>query len=318
METTDNFIWERKYAPKSLKDIIIPERLKEEFSKYIEAKEFPNLLFYSQTPGSGKSSSANCICNDIGIKPLVINASLNNSINDVRTTIIQYATTKSMFSDAKKVIVFEEFSNFSTQGMDSLKALMDEVSGNCRMIATCNSLARIPEPILSRFQISYFDFSEKELKPIKAKMFKRCQEILDIENVPYKNEVLAQLVAKYVPDNRKLLNILQQFSNQYNAIDEGALGVLNTSDTKALMDAMKNGKYGVVKDWVFNSSDSLSDDFYMKIFKTMEPLIVPQNIPQIILTLGEYQKYHSVVPDRTIHFLAMMTEIMQAVQFKGE
>lgn len=313
---TEEFIWDQKYRPKTIDEVIIPDHIKQGFRQYILDKEIPNILLNSSSPGTGKTTMALALCNELGVSPFFINASVDNSINDIRNDVMQYATTCSMFSDSKKIIIMDEMDKYSISAQDGLKGIIEKVSKNCRFIGTCNTISRLTDPILSRLTVIDFAFSTDDLKTVKAKMFKRCQEILTLENIPYKDVVLAKLVAKYVPDNRKLIGVLQQFAAQYGAIDEGALGVLSSCDTDVLMSSMKDGKYGIMKDWVFENAGQLSDDFYMKLFKTMEQKITPQSIPHIILTMGEYQKYHSVVPDRTIHFLAMLTEIMSDIKFK--
>lgn len=314
----EEFIWSQKYRPNKIDDVIIPEDIKNSFKNYIAQGQIPNILLTSNTPGSGKTTSSYAICHELDIKPLFVNASLSNSIDDIRSVIQQYATTVSVFGTNKpKVVIFDEIDRLSIAAQDSLRALMESVSKNCRFIGTANVVSRMTEPLLSRFTANIsFDFSPDELKYINAKMYKRCQEILTLEGISYKNEVLAKLVTKFSPDNRKILNVLQEFSNKYGTIDEGALGQMASCDATVLVAAMKDKKYNAMKEWTFANADKIDDGFYMKLFKTLEPLVVGASIPQIVLVIGEYQKYHSVVPDHVLHFLAMFTEISSSIQFK--
>lgn len=313
----DQLVWSQKYRPKTLNDVIIPEAFKSALLEYLKGGRIPNFLFFSPSPGTGKTTTALAVCEDLGIQPLFINASMDNSIEDIRMKVVQYATTASLIGASQKVVVLDEAERLSSAAQDSLKGLIEQVSNNCSFILTCNTKSRIIEPLVSRCTEVDFIYNADDQKKLAAFMLRRSMQILEAEGVTYDKAVIAALVMKFAPDNRKILNELQKYATENGKnIDAGILGRLKGADQETLVQAMKDKKYDEVKLWVTNNTDRLGDDFYGRMFKTLEQVLVPQSVPQMSLTLNEYQRYHSVVPDRFVHFLALMTQLMMEIQFK--
>lgn len=315
--SSNDFIWVEKYRPSNIDDVIIPDAVKEQFKAFIAQGQIPNLLLTSPCPGTGKTTTARALCHELGIdNPLFINASSDNSIEDIRMRVTQYATTMSLFGEQKhKVVILDEADRLTPAAQDALKALIELVHSNCRFILTANTKSRITEPLQSRCSNIDFMFSKDDEVKMQAKMFKRCIEILDENNVEHDKKVIAPLVKKFFPDNRRLINFLQQQAAT-GAIDAGTLAKASSSDTSALIAAMKSKKYGDVKTICFENADRWGDDFYGNIFKTLEPHVVEQSIPEIVMVLGDYQRSHAVVPDRFIHYLTIVTQIMMGCKFK--
>jgi hypothetical protein len=161
-----------------------------------------------------------------------------------------------------------------------------------------------------------FVYTQEEQKAIVTSIFSRVMQILDTEGVPYEKVPLAQLVKMNSPDNRKIIGEVQKYAKENGKIDNGILGKLKGVDEASLIQAMKDKKYDEVKEWCFNNFDRLGDDFYGRIFKSFQPVLVPQSIPQAVLIINTYQRYHATVPDRFVHFLAMMTELMMELNYK--
>jgi DNA polymerase III delta prime subunit len=316
---SDEFIWAEKHRPETLDDVIIPDNVKAKFRSFIEQKQLPNLLLTSSMPGTGKTTTAKALCNDMGIKYLFLNASLNNSIDDIRMTVMQYATTMaiSMFGGEAnhKVVIFDEADRLSAAAMDALKGIIEETSKNCRFILTANTKSKIIAPLQSRLTNIDFRFTKEDSARMMPKMLKRCFDILDQHQVVYNKPAVAGIVKTFFPDNRSLLSFLQMESALGN-IDEGSLAKAASATPEALIEAMKAKKYKDVQMWVINNADRMSDDFYDRLFKMLEPMITDQTVPQLVLILADAQKYDSIVPSKYLHFLAVATEVMMQVAFK--
>lgn len=310
-------IWAEKYRPKTMSDVIIPESVKAQFQTYADKGEIPNLLLTSATPGTGKTTTARAISYDIGVdKPLFINASINNSIDDIRMTVTQYATTMSLFGGSShKIVILDEADRLSQAAQDAMKGLIEEVHSNCRFILTANRKSGIIDPLQSRLTQIEFKFSKEDEKRMVPRMFKRVMEILDIEKVQYDKKVVAHIVQKFFPDNRQLLVFLQAEAAQ-GPINEASLARLSSMDPSTLIEAMKAKKYNDVRDWVANNADRMSDDFYDSLFKLMSPLLKEQSVPTAVLILGDHQRYHTIVPSKFLHFLSICTQLMMEVNFK--
>ena len=52
------FLWIEKYRPEVVQDILLPAKYKKFFEKILKDKDIPNMLLYSSTPGSGKTTIA--------------------------------------------------------------------------------------------------------------------------------------------------------------------------------------------------------------------------------------------------------------------
>ena len=315
--SNNHYIWTEKYRPAKLDDLIIPNDVRTKYKEYIDAKQLPNLLLTSRSPGTGKSSSAHVLCAELGIKPLFINASLNNSIDDIRTTVMQYATTMSMFHAecSHKVIIMDESERLSDSAQDALKGILDEVSSNCRFIFTANKKHKIIDALQSRCTNIDFAFNKDETQKLTMHMFKRCCFILDDQNIPYDKAALAGIVKSFSPDNRRLLLWLQGESVN-GKIDEGSLARAVSVKPESLINAMKDKKFKEVSQWLENNASGLHNDFYSKLFSLLEIHAVEQSLPEAVLILSEYQKHDNWVANKTLHMLAMCTEIMMGIKFK--
>lgn len=312
----DEIVWSQKYRPKVIQDVIIPESFKESLLKYTADGAIPSFLFFSPSPGTGKTTLALAICEMMNVRPLFINASLDNSIDDIRMKVIQYATTASLFGASRKVVILDEADRLSAAAQDALKGLMEHVSKNCSFILTCNTKSRISEPLVSRCIEVDFVYTKEEQKKVNLDIFKRVIQILEAEGVAHEKAPIAQLINMYSPDNRKIISEVQKYAKENGCIDNGILGKLKGVDEATLLQAMKEKKYDEVKSWCFDNYERLGDDFYGRVFKSLGAVLVPQSIPQAVLIINTYQRYHATVPDRFVHFLAMMTELMMEMTFK--
>ncbi len=315
----NEFVWAQKYRPNNLKDVILPDGFKQTLINHIADGRMPSFTFYSPTPGTGKTTTAKAICFDLGITPLYINASLENSIDNIRTKVFQYATTASLLdgNSVHKVVILDEADRLSDAAQDSLKGLIEQVSKKCSFVLTANHISRITVPLLSRCPVISYTYTPEEQKKMSTQMMLRCFEILDNEGVEYDKKAVAMLVGKYAPDNRSILNMLQLYSSENNKqINSGILAKLQGADTQSLFAAMKGKKYDDVKAWVQNNVDRIGDDIYDTLHKGLSPLVVPQSEPEMFIILNDSQRYHSIVPDRFVHFVALITQLMMTLNFK--
>ena len=316
METVANeYIWAQKYRPQKIDDIILPQGVKTRFKAYIQDGNIPNLILTSPKPGTGKTTSALALCEELGIEPLFLNGSLDNTIDVVREKIVQYVSTVSMFDSNIKVVIYDEAERLSGSVQESLKSLMELYSSNARFILTANNSQRILEPIRSRSELVEFVWTETDQKLVAAHGYKRICDILDNEQVGYDPKAVAAYVWKYLPDLRSVITGIQSYVKTKGTVDIGILG--QTADSDALLEALKGKTFKKVLEWVAENADRLGDDFYGNLYKTLEPHIEGKSKAELILILGDAQRYHNVVPDRFIHYSSILTQVMMECQFKG-
>ena len=199
-------IWTERYRPSKLADMVLSDYLRQFIEECRRKQEIPNILLVGNA-GTGKTTLAKVIINEIlDAQYLYINASEKNGIDEVRTSILTFAQTKSI--DGKlKVIFLDEFDNFTDAGQRALRNVMEEYAGNTRFILTGNYLHRIIQPIQSRCQV-FTDFTP----PIRE-YAKRIVHILKEENVKINNEQaerIKEVIRYYYPDLRRIINHIQR------------------------------------------------------------------------------------------------------------
>ena len=100
-----NSLWVEKYRPKNLENYIGNEHLKSKVEHYLESGDVPHLLLYGKA-GTGKTTLAKLIINNIECDYLYINASDENNVDTVRTKVKNFASTIG-FKDTKVIILDE-------------------------------------------------------------------------------------------------------------------------------------------------------------------------------------------------------------------
>jgi len=209
----NDFLWVEKYRPKTIEDCILPENIKKTFKDFLNKGEVPNLLLAGPA-GCGKTTVAKALCNELGADFYVINGSDEGRFLDtVRNNAKNFASTVSLSSTAKhKVIIIDEADNTTNDVQLLLRAFTEEFSGNCRFIFTCNYKNKIIEPLHSRCAVVEFSIQGRQKPQIAGQFFRRLQQVLDDEGIKYQEKVLAELINKYFPDWRRVLNECQRYS----------------------------------------------------------------------------------------------------------
>lgn len=301
------WLWVERYRPNTLDQIIVPDETKDIFRGIISEGRIPNLLL-SGTAGIGKTTVAKALCNEIGADWILINASLENGIDVLRTKITQFASTTS-FEGNKKVVICDEADHITPAAQAGFRAFIEEFSNNCTFIFTCNFKNRLIEAIHSRCKVIDFKISNKDKPALAAMFFKRITQILASENIEYDKKVVAELINKHFPDFRRVLNELQSYSTS-GKIDSGILVNLTDDSFNDLIKILKARKFNDMRKWVAQHADddstALFKTFYDKAVEHMEP----KSIPDLVILLGEYQYKAQFVASSEINTSAFLTEVM--------
>lgn len=310
---SDHILWTEKYRPRTVEECILPDTIKSTFLEYVKKGEIPNLLL-SGSAGVGKTTIARALCNEVGCDFIVINGSDESGIDVLRNKIKNYASSVSL-SGGRKVIIIDEADYLNPNSTQpALRGAIEEFASNCSFIFTCNYKNRIIPPIHSR--CSVIDFKLNGNKPkMAASFFKRVLGILTTEKIAYHKDVVAAVVNKYFPDNRRILNEIQRYAAS-GTIDEGILSQVADVNIKQLIDALRGKDFGEARKWVTHNLDNDPSSIFRKIYDGASEWMNPQSIPEMVLTLARYQYQAAFCADQEINLVAFLTELMLNCEFK--
>ncbi len=197
-------IWVEKYRPKTVDEYVFKdEAQKHQVKNWVADGGIPHLLF-SGSPGTGKTTLAKVLINDLGVQEadvLLINASRDNGVDLIRRKITNFSET--MPWGDYKVILLDEADYISAEGQAALRGVMEQYHASVRFILTCNYPNKIIPALQSRcqgFHITSLDTNE---------FTARIAEILIENNVKFELDTLDSFVRATYPDLRKTINSVQ-------------------------------------------------------------------------------------------------------------
>jgi len=309
----EHFLWVEKYRPTKIEDCILPDSIKKTFKEFLLTGEVPNLLLCG-TAGTGKTTVARALCEELGSDYIVINGSdEGRQIDTLRTKIKSFASAFS-FEDKPKVVIIDEADYLNKESVQpALRAFIETFSDNCRFIFTCNYKQKIIAPLHSRTTVIEFSSRKEDKQSLCASFLKRMQHILNSEDVEYKTVVLAELLMKHFPDYRRVINELQKYSAS-GVIDEGILSSLSEVNTKELIKSLKEKDWKKMRQWVANNVESDPQGIFRYIYDSLIPEV--ETVPQMVILIADYQYKAAFVADQEINLTACLTEIMASMKFK--
>lgn len=306
MKFTDNFIFELKYRPEKIENIILPKKIKTHLLTLIKTGNLPNLLF-SGSAGTGKTTCALAIPKELGLNSLYMNMSKNTGIDSIRGQVEAFATTSSI-TGKKKVIIGDECDRLSPQAFDSLKGTIEEFSNNCTFIFTSNHKNKIPDPIISRLQEVDFVISKSETNDIKKQLFNNIIKILRDETIQFEKKAIIKVINNFFPDFRKCLNETQKLSMQ-GPITLAAVDDNLATDINEYFKCIKSQNFTELRSYISNISVDLKG-FYGYIFKNLDKYVANESIAEAIILLAKYQYESAFAIDPEITLVAFSIELM--------
>jgi len=315
MTKQNEFLWVERYRPQTIEDCILPSSLKKTFQQIVDTGEMHNMLL-TGSAGLGKTTVARALCNELDLDYLLINASESGNIDTLRSTIKQFASTVSLNGGKYKVVILDEADYLNAQSTQpALRGFIEEFSSNCRFILTCNFKNRIIEPLHSRCAVIEFNTTKKQLAELAAQFMKRLQHILKSEEVDFNNKIVAELIMRYAPDWRRVINECQRYSSSGEITSDILIG-LSDQNIAALVHHLKDKDFKSMRSWVTNNTDIDSSVIFRRIYDTLYDFAQPHSIPAIILILADYQYKAAFVADKELNTVACLTEIMASSEWK--
>ncbi|MDD5150432.1 MAG: AAA family ATPase [Flavobacterium sp.] len=307
-------LWVEKFRPQKINDCILPSRLKDFFNEMISKGELQNMIFCGSA-GTGKTTSAKALCNELGIEYLLVNASENGNIDMLRTTLRSFASTIS-FTSEYKVVILDEADFLTPLVQASLRGFIEEFSKNCRFILTANFENKLIDALKSRCVVVNFALTKEEKTELLKPLDFRIKEILKQEGVEYDKKALATLILKYLPDIRKILNHLQRHTKN-GTLEDVVITTLNDDSIKLLFKLLKDhSKWNDVRKWVTENNDNDFSTVIRTIYERSPEYVKPSSLPQLVLTLSEFDYKSSFCADRELHLIACLTTLMAEIEYK--
>jgi len=311
----DQFIWMEKYRPRTVEETILPDSLKKNLKAFIARGDVVNLLLYGP-PGVGKTTIARAILDDMGMEYIFINSSKERSIDMLRNTVTEFATSVS-FNGKRKFVILDEADGLSVVAQPALKALMEEVASNCGFILTANHINKVIPPLRSRCHEVAFVITKEDRQELLKQTITRIVEIFKHEKIDVDKktlEIIAAVTKRYYPNIRSLLTTLQTKTAEGN-LDVGILSKLSDDRYSTLIDYLRGREFKMMRQWVVENADTDFTMLLTELYDELSKSVTPDSLPQLILIMNKYDYQNSFVTNRELNIIAMMTELMADLNF---
>jgi replication factor C small subunit len=299
-------LWTEKYRPTTIDSYVFKDkRQKQQIESWIAQKSFANIML-SGNAGVGKSSLAKILIGQCEVHPLdvlEINASRNNSVDDVRNKITNFV--QMMPFGEFKVVFLDEVDYTSLNGQAILRGVMEEYQATARFILTCNYPNRVMPAIHSRCQSFHID--KVDINEYTA----RVATILLSENIDFDLDTLDTFVKASYPDLRKCINTVQ-LNSVGNKLQVPDSSDVSSDDYKLKMvELFKAGKISEARKLICSQiRPEEVDEVYRWLYTNIELLgDTDEKQEDAILIIKQGLVDHAVVIDPEINLSAVLIRL---------
>lgn len=301
---SEHTLWVEKYRPDTLQGYVGNQSIVDKVILFLENCDVPHLLLYG-TAGTGKTTLAKIIANNLDCDLLYINASDENSVDTVRDKIKNFSSTIGFRK--WKLVILDEADYMTPNGQAALRNLMETFSKTTRFILTCNYVEKIIDPIQSRCQVFAIT------PPTKKDVAVRISEVLKTENVNFEMTDLVAIINSSYPDIRRILNTCQRQSiNGELKLDKQSLIEANYM-TKLLellaSNEDKKAKFQNIRQLLADSQVKDFSSLYRFLYDNLDSFATG-HLAGSILIIAEAQYKDSLVVDKEINVMSMFVQLL--------
>lgn len=315
--TPEQVVWAEKYRPRTVEECILPANLKATFQGFVDKGTIPNLLL-SGPSGTGKTTVAKAMVQQLHSDYILIPASFNAGIDVLRTEIAQFASSVSFMEAGRKYIILDEADYLNASSVQpALRNFMDEFSRNAGFILTCNYPSRIMDAVQSRCSVIDFNFDKKTKEELAQKLFKRCLEILKKEKIGFDQKAVGTLVKKWFPDARKTINQLQRYAAQAGEITLEVVSDVHDVPLSMIFGYIREKDVTNMRKWAAENADVDQNEFFFKMYKALDKYITPNGMAECIMVLQKAQESAAVVQNPELNIADCLVKLMMVSEWKN-
>ena len=293
-------LFTEKYRPDTLEGYIGNDDFKSSLQQWIDTNDVPHLLLCGGA-GTGKTTAAKLIVNNINCDYVYINCSDENGIDTIRDKVKSFASAASF--KPQKVVIMDEADFLTINAQAALRNVIETFSLTTRFIFTCNYVERIIDPIQSRTIV--FELTPPSMQDVAFK----CVEILDLEGVTYTKADIVRIVKQTYPDIRKTLNLLQ--SSIKNGELQQSREVTNFNQTSDQIITLLKGQniknFTTIRQLVMDSNVRDYNELYRVLFERADEFT---NSAIATLIIADYQYKSIMAPDKEITFCGCIAKLL--------
>lgn len=146
---------------------------------------------------------------------LELNASDDRGIGIVRGSILEFASTRSIFgNNLVKLIILDEADAMTNDAQNALRRIIEKYTDNVRFCIICNYLSKIIPALQSRCtRFRFAPLSPDQILP-------RLNHVVDSEKISVTEDGKKALMTLAGGDMRKVLNVLQSTWMAFKLVNE--------------------------------------------------------------------------------------------------
>ena len=300
--TKEHTLLVEKYRSKDLDEYVGNEHIKKTITQYLGQNDIQNLIFFGPA-GTGKTTLAKLIVNNLNCDHLYINASDERGIETIRDKVSGFASTASF--KPLKVVILDEADFLTIQAQASLRNVIETFSRTTRFIMTCNYVERIIDPLQSRCQVL------KVIPPSKKEVAVHLASVMATEGTAYEMEDLKNIVNQYYPDLRKCLNTIQlSTQNQKLVIDKSVL--VSSNYMTLILKELSNAKpkWREIRQIIANANVSDFEELYRYLYDNAH-VYASGREGMVAIYINEYSYQSNFRIDKEINCMALIQKLIE-------